>query len=128
MQMLLNSKMKNYRANLYVNGESALAGALGYYNSESPIYTDLLERVPGYLQEDPTVNAAGQLVFSEGGQEYVLYTSFVNPVRFFGSDSVKDLYAGGYASLFCVPFTGDVSQFGENLPEWLKKVVSEESG
>ena len=35
MQMLLNSKMKNYRANLYVNGESALAGALGYYNSES---------------------------------------------------------------------------------------------
>lgn len=31
MQQLLNPDMKNYRANLYIAGESALAGANGYY-------------------------------------------------------------------------------------------------
>ena len=38
MKQLLNSKMRNYRANLYYAGESAVAGALAYYNSEAPIY------------------------------------------------------------------------------------------
>ena len=41
MEKLLNSKMRNYRANLYISGESAVAGGLGYYNSEAPIYTEL---------------------------------------------------------------------------------------
>ena len=48
MQQLLNSKMKNYRANLYISGESALAGAYEYYNSESPIYAAV---VPAYEEE-----------------------------------------------------------------------------
>ena len=39
MQMLLSSKMRNYRANNYIAGSSAIAGAMGYYNSESPIYS-----------------------------------------------------------------------------------------
>ena len=39
MQMLLHPKFKNYRANLYYSGESAVAGGAAYYNSESPIYT-----------------------------------------------------------------------------------------
>jgi ABC-type transport system substrate-binding protein len=34
MEKLLNSKYRNYRANLYISGESAVAGGLGYYNSE----------------------------------------------------------------------------------------------
>ena len=33
MQQLLNPKMKNYRANLYISGEAALAGAFNYYYS-----------------------------------------------------------------------------------------------
>ena len=41
MEKLLNSKMRNYRANLYYAGESAVAGGLGYFNSEAPIYTEL---------------------------------------------------------------------------------------
>ena len=45
MQMLLNSKMRNYRANNYIDGNSALAGALAYYNSEAPIYAPV---VPAY--------------------------------------------------------------------------------
>ncbi len=43
MKQLLDSKMKNYRANLYISGESALAGAAAYYDSESPIYAVLVE-------------------------------------------------------------------------------------
>ena len=34
MQQLLNPKMRNYRANLYVSGESAIAGAAAYYQSK----------------------------------------------------------------------------------------------
>ena len=45
MQQLLDSKMKNYRANLYYSGESAVAGGLAYYNSESPVYGAM---VPAY--------------------------------------------------------------------------------
>ena len=49
MQMLLNSKMRNYRANLYYSGESAVAGGLAYYNSEAPIYAAV---VPAYGEND----------------------------------------------------------------------------
>ena len=49
MQMLLSSKMRNYRANNYISGTSAIAGAMAYYNSESPIY----ETVVVYPEEDP---------------------------------------------------------------------------
>ena len=45
MKRLLDPKMKNYRANLYYAGESAIAGAAEYYNSESPIYDAV---VPAY--------------------------------------------------------------------------------
>lgn len=38
MKDLLDSKMRNYRANLYYSGESAVAGGLEYYNSGAPIY------------------------------------------------------------------------------------------
>ncbi len=45
MKRLLDSKMRNYRANLYISGESAVAGGLGFYNSEAPIYAVV---VPAY--------------------------------------------------------------------------------
>lgn len=46
MERLLNSHLRNYRANLYYSGESAVAGGNAYYNSEVPLtapvigYTD----------------------------------------------------------------------------------------
>lgn len=128
MQMLLDSRMKNYRANLYVNGESALAGALGYYNSESPIYSNLVDLIEEYIAEDPKANSEGYLVFNYGGKECVLYTSFASPVAFFGSNTMADYYEAGYASYFYVPFTGDVSEFGDELPEWLVAKTDEETG
>ena len=39
MKALLDPSMKNYRANLYYAGESAVAGGNTYYSSGSPIYT-----------------------------------------------------------------------------------------
>ncbi len=49
MKKLLDSKMKNYRANLYYSGESAVAGGLAFYNSESPIYDPM---VPPYGDDE----------------------------------------------------------------------------
>ena len=44
MEQLLNSKMRNYRANLYYAGESAVAGGSEYYHSESPVYEAVVPR------------------------------------------------------------------------------------
>ena len=61
MQMLLSSKMRNYRANNYISGSSAIAGAMGYYNSESPIYTPVIK----YVDDKPIYNTtvAGTTVY-----------------------------------------------------------------
>ncbi len=48
MQQLLNPQMFNYRANLYISGESALAGGSNYYYSGSPIFEAI---VPAYEEE-----------------------------------------------------------------------------
>lgn len=45
MQQLLAPEMHNYRANLYIAGESAVAGGYEYYNSGAPIYSAM---VPAY--------------------------------------------------------------------------------
>jgi len=42
MKALLDPAMKNYRANLYYAGESAVAGGDDYYYSGSPIYTAMV--------------------------------------------------------------------------------------
>lgn len=48
MQQLLAPEMHNYRANLYIDGESAVAGGKAYYNSGAPIYNPM---VPAYETE-----------------------------------------------------------------------------
>ena len=42
MKALLDPTMRNYRANLYYDGESAVAGGNTYYNSGAPIYTPMV--------------------------------------------------------------------------------------
>ena len=42
MKALLDPAMRNYRANLYYAGESAVAGGNTYYNSGAPIYTAMV--------------------------------------------------------------------------------------
>ena len=51
MRELLNPKMKNYRANLYVSGESAIAGGMDYYSGK----TNDFERVGIYKVDDYTI-------------------------------------------------------------------------
>lgn len=51
MRELLNPKMKNYRANLYLSGESAIAGALEYYSGAS----DSFDGVGLYRVDDYTI-------------------------------------------------------------------------
>ncbi|MGI6675175.1 MAG: ABC transporter substrate-binding protein [Bacilli bacterium] len=41
-ELLLDPDMKNYRANLYIAGESAIAGALGRFYSDSLLFVDNL--------------------------------------------------------------------------------------
>lgn len=49
MKQLLDSKMQNYRANTYCNGDTALMNAVKYFNSELPIYNPV---VPSYGEDD----------------------------------------------------------------------------
>ena len=49
MKALLDPAMRNYRANLYYSGESAVAGAYKYFNSGAPIYNVM---VPAYGEND----------------------------------------------------------------------------
>ena len=52
MEKLLNSQFRNYRANLYYAGESAVAGGAGYFNSEAPIYSTVVS----YPADEPVYN------------------------------------------------------------------------
>lgn len=45
MEMLLHPKFRNFRANLYYSGESAVAGGAKFYESGAPIYAPI---VPAY--------------------------------------------------------------------------------
>ncbi len=64
MQQLLAPEMHNYRANLYISGESALAGAYNYYYSGSPIYSAMVapyETEGDYSYDLAAGIAAGQV-------------------------------------------------------------------
>lgn len=66
MERLLNSKFRNYRANLYISGESAIAGGAAYYNSEAPIYS------PAFDENEAIIE----------GETY--YISLTNDLPYFG--------------------------------------------
>ena len=88
MKQLLDSKMKNYRSNLYWGGESAVAGGLAYYNSESPIYSDIFNG-EGYETTDDKL--------ADGN----LYFSLSQACAFFG-DAAASYYTQGYSAYFVV--------------------------
>lgn len=120
MKRLLDSKMRNYRANLYISGESALAGALAFYNSEALIYENWLES-NGYFPE-AVKNSDGKMTINVDGVDQVISFSFTQGIPFFGGYSMYDYYDAGYVSYFYTPYTGDTSD-PENLPAY---VVSKE--
>ncbi len=86
MKKLLDSKMRNYRANLYYSGESAVAGGLAYYNSEAPIYDAM---VPAYGDdEDGDYSydldagiAKGEVYINLSSTEMTLYSKSLNTLH-----------------------------------------------
>lgn len=57
MQQLLSPDMKNYRANLFYSGESAIAGAYGYYFGDTSDFSDVgLYKVDEYTIRYVTKN------------------------------------------------------------------------
>ena len=79
MKALLDPAMKNYRANLYYTGESAVAGGNGYF------YSDL----------------AGQEYYTDAAEEEAdeYYTNMNEACVFFG-DAAATYYNAGYADYF----------------------------
>ena len=79
MQQLLNPKMKNYRANLYYAGESAVAGGLAYYNAGSPIYDVMVPaygdgETPDYSYDLDKGIADGMVYVNVGSDGMTLYS------------------------------------------------------
>ncbi len=75
MEQLLNSKMRNYRSNLYWGGESAVAGGLAFYNSEAPIYEAMVapyEKEGDYSYDLDAGIAKGEVYISLSSTETTL--------------------------------------------------------
>ncbi len=88
MQQMLDPAMKNYRANSYFEGDTAIKNAKAYYNNDKagqPIY----ENANASVEAD------------------VFYIDLSQPSTFFG-DAAKDYYEGGYAPYF-------VNEAGEDV-------------
>ena len=71
MKALLDPAMKNYRANLYYAGESAVAGGNAYYNMGSVAYQ---EAAAAYSMEDLTAGEDGVYTTPDGAAVYVTLT------------------------------------------------------
>ncbi len=126
MEQLLNSKMRNYRANLYIDGESAVAGGKAFYNSEAPIYLqwaswDEDDNLVGITET--TVNADGYVCVTIDGVEKVVYTSTTLTNMIFGSDwgFIHTDYGYGNAGYFNKPYTGDTTN-PDALPDYVVAV------
>ena len=77
MKQLLAPEMRNYRANLFYSGESAVAGGKAYYDAGAPIYEPI---VPAYEEEgdysydlDAGI-AAGEVYVGLSDSTWTLYT------------------------------------------------------
>ncbi len=88
MEQLLDSTMRNYRANLYISGDSAIAGAAAFYNSESPIYSPV---VPPY-GEGVTPDYSFDIVNNK------VYISLTSDAMTFAGYSFYTIYDYGYIS------------------------------
>ena len=89
LQQLLAPEMHNYRANNYISGEYAWAGAAAYYYSGSVAYNDALG---AFAMEDLTLNEEGQYVNADG---QLMYIALNLPLDWTGGNTLKD-YVDAY--------------------------------
>lgn len=90
MEQLLNSSMKNYRANLYVSGESAVAGGNAFYKSGTISY----EEVVGIASamEELVKAEDGSYTTADGAPVYVALTQSLAWLQ----DSLANMATAGY--------------------------------
>ena len=123
MQQLLNPDMKNYRANLYISGESALAGAFNYYYSKDvgfykgvgdkyatnqealdageTLYINVYEAWEMNEYVDAEGNTCPQWLPIDGEVEYYLYDENGEVADVASGKSVYEYYLGkGYGPYF----------------------------
>ena len=89
MKALLDPAMKNYRANLYIAGESAVAGGNEYYYSGSTAWLDCAS---AYRMADLLVAEDGTYTTPDGN---VVMFSVAGGLEWLGGNSLAD-YVGSY--------------------------------
>ena len=111
MQQLLNPQMHNYRANLYVAGESALAGAAGYYYQGTTAYLPIGVDTSTYLAtgavEDLYVDTynfwGAQGYVDADGNETPQYLSVLDEVAYSSDGAGNDEYTGADLYAYFAP-------------------------
>ena len=97
MQQLLNPAMKNYRANLYYAGESAVAGGMAYYNAGSVAYIDNYgNSAYAYQMSDLVKGEDGTYTTPEG---YPVYVALNDALVWLGSNALSD-YVDAYGEAY----------------------------
>lgn len=102
MKAMLDPTMRNYRANNYYSGESALAGAQLYYEQGAPIYNVVVpayEETPDYSYDLEAAVAGGVLYIAPDNANWTLYTGTSLSTLFsdygsYFSDESKAILAG----------------------------------
>ncbi len=94
MKQLLNPEMKNYRANLYYAGESAVAGGNAYYYGGSEAYN---EGAGAFTMADLTAGEDGQYVTADGYKVYLAVGFALNTQL--GGDALQD-YVEAYGDAY----------------------------
>lgn len=91
-ELMLDPAMKNYRANLYISGESAIAGGLEYYNQGSRVFLDnYLVGLVG--SEEDLVLKNGVFVQKTG--DFGVYIALNEGLNYLDGYSLKD-YVDSY--------------------------------
>lgn len=91
MKQLLDSSMKNYRANLYYSGESAVAGGMAYYNSGTTSYEEVIGIAAA--MEELVKAEDGSYTTADGKTVYI---SMTGALSWLGGDSISALNDAGY--------------------------------
>lgn len=93
MKQLLAPEMKNYRANLYYAGESAVAGGLEYYNAGSVAYIDA---AGAYAVADLVKQDDGTYKTAEGNN---IYVALQDKLAWLSGNALKD-YVDAYGAQY----------------------------
>lgn len=113
---LLDPAMKNYRANLFYSGESAIAGAFNYFHQGSRVFLDNGLTTPPLIVSDDSVELSGDvLVQKSNGLGF--YIALNAPLVYLEGESIKR-YVEALPQLFDIPaweaVVAKVEQSGDN--------------